>query len=109
MTKTEISRARARLAELPDPDLSDAESLELMEADFAKMRPAYEVLPPEVMAAFPKSKGGRPRRLDAKKVVSLRLRPSLIAAYEAQGRDWWARMEAILTEALAAGDQSVRH
>jgi uncharacterized protein (DUF4415 family) len=56
-----------------------------------------EQLPPTLQA---KLKGGRPRAADPKTVVTLRLRASVLAAYEAQGSDWRARMKAILTDAL---------
>ena len=35
---------------------------------------------------------GRPKSLDAKQVVSLRLEPSLIESYRNQGDDWRSRM-----------------
>jgi len=47
-----------------------------------------------------KMKAGRPRAKDPKRLVTLRLRSSLFAAYEAQGQDWRARMEQVLTEAV---------
>ena len=46
--------------------------------------------------------GGRPKVQDPKKVVTLRLRHSLIEQYQALGPDWRLKMEAALTEALAA-------
>ncbi len=48
-----------------------------------------------------KLKIGRPRAKDPKRVVTLRLRSSLFAAYEAQGSDWRARMERVLDDAIA--------
>ena len=77
----------------------DEDNPEWTEADFAVARPGREVLPREVLEAFGKRRG-RPSRAAAKRVVSLRLRPSLIAAYEALGKDWRARMETILTREL---------
>ena len=47
-----------------------------------------------------KLKAGRPRAKDPKRVVTLRLRSSLFAAYKAQGQDWRARMEQVLVEAM---------
>lgn len=44
---------------------------------------------------------GRNRVKDPKIIVTLRLRASLQAAYEADGADWRARMETILERAIA--------
>jgi uncharacterized protein (DUF4415 family) len=47
-----------------------------------RARPAVEVLPPEVIAAF-RNRGGRPRVEAAKVPVSLRLDPDVLAAFKA--------------------------
>ncbi len=80
----------------------DAENPEWTEADFARARPGAEVLPAEVIAAFG-GRRGRPAVPEPKRVVTLRLPPSLIAAYEAAGKDWRARMEAVLASGVTAG------
>jgi uncharacterized protein (DUF4415 family) len=66
----------------------------------------FAQLPPTLQA---KLKGGRPRIADPKTVVTLRLRASVLAAYEAQGSDWRARMEKILADALMAPDAGQAH
>ncbi len=62
----------------------------------------FDGLPPTLQA---KLKVGRPRAVDPKTVVTLRLRASVLAAYEAQGEDWRARMETVLVEALGSKGQ----
>ena len=57
------------------PVVFDDDNPEWTEEDFARARPAAEVLPPGFMAAFRKTKG-RPKgstKPDAKQQVSLRL------------------------------------
>jgi uncharacterized protein (DUF4415 family) len=73
------------------PDLTDPNNPEWTEADFARAKPAAEVLPPEVMAAF-KKKAGRPRAEVAKVPVSLRLDPDILAAFKATGAGWQTRI-----------------
>jgi uncharacterized protein (DUF4415 family) len=48
----------------------------------------------------PPSKGGRPRKADAKQLVSLRLAPDVLAYYKADGAGWNVRMEAALRSAM---------
>ncbi|MFC5373931.1 BrnA antitoxin family protein [Brevundimonas faecalis] len=57
----------------------------------ARAKPAAEVLPPEVMAAF-KKKAGRPRAEVAKVPVSLRLDPDVLDAFKATGAGWQTRI-----------------
>lgn len=57
----------------------------------ARAKPAAEVLPPEVMAAF-KKKAGRPRAEAAKVPVSLRLDPDVLEAFKATGTGWQTRI-----------------
>ena len=42
---------------------------EWTEADFARARPAATMLPPEVVAAFARNKGGRPRGSNKEQVA----------------------------------------
>jgi len=87
--------------ELP-PVVFDDDNPEWTEADFARARPAAEVLPPELIAAFGKGKRGRPvgtTKPDAKKSITLRLDPDVIAAWRASGPGWQARMNEALRAA----------
>jgi uncharacterized protein (DUF4415 family) len=96
LTKAGIEAVDRTMRRLPEPDLTDPDNPEWTAADFARAKPLAS-LPAPLRA---KLKGGRPRAADVKKVVTLRLRASLLAAYEAQGPGWRARMEQILIEGL---------
>ncbi len=86
----------------PLPVVFDDENPEWTEADFARARPATEVLPAEVIAAFGKGKRGRPvgtTKPNAKKSITLRLDPDVLAAWRATGPGWQARMNDVLRAA----------
>ena len=53
---------------------------------------------------------GRPRKPDAKQVVSLRLEPEVIAAYKALGRGWQTRMSAVVSASIKreAGSDEIK-
>jgi uncharacterized protein (DUF4415 family) len=95
--------AEIRPRELPEPDLTDPDNPELTEADFAKMRPAHEVLSPETMAQFPKSKGGRPRLARPKRAVNLRLDAEVVDHLRGQDPGWQTRVNETLAAAIKAG------
>jgi len=80
----------------PNPEMIDDEAPEWT----AQMN-AHAITLKDLSATLQaKLKAGRPRAKDPKRVVTLRLRSSLFAAYEAQGQDWRARMEQVLAEAM---------
>ncbi len=96
----------------PIPELSDAEeaaiqaqiaadpdSPELTEDDFTRLRPAREVLPPDLYANLTKNRGGRPKSDVTKVPVTLRVDPDTLAAYKATGAGWQTRTN----EALRKG------
>jgi uncharacterized protein (DUF4415 family) len=92
-----------------DPELHD-ENPEWTKRDFARAKPASEVLPPEVMAQF-KNKGGRPRIENPKQAVKLRIDADVLAKFRESGPGWQTRINGILravsahasrTEAIAA-------
>jgi hypothetical protein len=80
----------------PNPEMIDEEAPEWT-AQMNAQAITLKDLPATLQA---KMKAGRPRAKDPKRLVTLRLRSSLFAAYEAQGQDWRARMEQVLTEAV---------
>ena len=69
-----------------DPELHD-ENPEWTKRDFAKAKPASEVLPPEVIAQF-KNKGGRPRIENPKEAVKLRIDADVLAKFRESGPGW---------------------
>ena len=91
----------AWLESMPAPDLDDPDNPEWTEADFARARPPHEVLPPAVLALFPKTRRGRPRMPEGerKKPIKLNLDQDVIAAFKADGPGWQSRMNKALRAA----------
>ena len=83
---------------------ADGEVRELSAADFARMRPAREVLPeifPAALAAeMLKPKGRGPGRKPAKAVTTIRLPAETLMRWKATGPGWQTRMAKLLAEAL---------
>lgn len=78
------------------PIVFDDENPEWTEQDFARARPISEF--PELAAAFPKSKGGRPRGSN-KQAVSLRLDRDVISKFKSTGPGWQSRINDALRRA----------
>jgi len=76
---------------------SDRENPEWTAVDFARARPAAEVVP-EIVAAYRRYRG--PQKRPTKKLVSLRLDPDVIERFRASGRGWQARINATLRKAV---------
>ncbi len=81
------------------PVVFDEDNPEWTEEDFARARPAHEVLLPEVIAAFGKGRVGRPVGT-TKDQVSLRIDRDVIARFRAGGPGWQSRMNAALRAAV---------
>jgi uncharacterized protein (DUF4415 family) len=80
----------------------DEESPEWTAADFAKARPADEVLPQFIgqaaTDALMRRARGRPSKPDRKVNQTLRLDPDVLEAYRREGAGWQARMNDVLRE-----------
>jgi len=74
---------------------------ELTRGDIRAMRPAAEVLPPELLAILPKRKPGQrgPQRAPVKKKISLRVDADVLAHYKATGPGWQRRVNETLRRA----------
>jgi uncharacterized protein (DUF4415 family) len=83
-----------------DPELHD-ENPEWTQRDFAKAKPATEVLRAEVIAQF-KNKGGRPRIENPKQAVKLRIDADVLATFRESGPGWQTRINGILRAAVLA-------
>ncbi|MDY0243143.1 MAG: BrnA antitoxin family protein [Rhodospirillaceae bacterium] len=68
----------------------DKDNPEWTEEDFKRARPASE-LPPEILAAFPRTRG--PQKAPKKVPVSLRLSPDVIEHFKAGGPGWQSRID----------------
>jgi uncharacterized protein (DUF4415 family) len=82
-----------------DPALHD-ENPEWTKRDFARAKPASEVLPPDVMAQF-RNKGGRPRIENPKEAVKLRIDADVLAMFRESGPGWQTRINGILRAAVS--------
>jgi uncharacterized protein (DUF4415 family) len=83
----------------------DAENPEWTDEDFARARPALDVLPKEVVEAIRRYRGQRgPQKTPTKELISLRVDRDVVAAYRATGPGWQARAnEALRAYATGTG------
>ena len=105
LSPAEIAEIEAKLAALPEPDLTDPDNPEWTEEDFARAE-GPESLPPEVLAAFPRTVArlrGRPKLAAPKKAVSLRLDQDVLAYFRATGAGWQRRVNEVLRKAMQGG------
>ena len=90
-TDAEEARLQAGIAADPDnPEWSDE--------DFARAKPAAEVLPPNLFAALTRPRG-RPKADETKVPVKLRLDRAAVDAFKATGPGWQTRMNDTLVAA----------
>lgn len=96
-TEDDARRALAALEGLPEPE-PDPENPEWTDEDFARARPAREVLSPEVLATFRAWRDGltEPRM---KRRLPVSLDPDVFEHFQAMGEDWEDRMNAVLRRA----------
>lgn len=85
----------------PDPERIDDEAPEWTEADFARARPAREVLGEAFMDVAARNRGGRPRAAAPKPTVTLRLDADVLDHLKATGRGWQTRVNAALKALIA--------
>jgi uncharacterized protein (DUF4415 family) len=76
----------------------DDENPEWTAEDFAKARPARDVLPPKLFTALTKRPPGRPRLEETKVPVTIRLDRRVVEHFKAQGPGWQTRMNDALLE-----------
>lgn len=88
----------------PNPELIDADNPEWTAADFARARPARELLPeifpPALAAEMLKPKGRGPNKRPVKVSTTLRLAPETLAGWKSTGPGWQTRMAQVLARAL---------
>jgi len=68
----------------------DADNPEWTDETFARARPAGEVLPPEILAAFPRTRG--PQKEPTKVAVSIRLDARVVEHFKSAGPGWQSRI-----------------
>lgn len=77
-----------------NPELADKDNPELTAEEIRSMRPAAEVLPPELVSILPKRKRGErgPQKTPVKQQVTLRLDAAVLAFFKTKGRGWQTRI-----------------
>ncbi|WP_105533120.1 BrnA antitoxin family protein [Solimicrobium silvestre] len=91
------------MSKKPNPELIDDENPEWTAKDFAKARPANEVLPQLFSAKVAQTMlkpRGRPRAEHPKERINIRLSHDVIAHFKASGDGWQTRIDAALREWL---------
>ena len=102
MSRSTKSEMETRIASMPEPDLSDADNPEWTEADFRRARPPEEALPPEILAAFPRTVArlrGR-QKAPTKRQVTLRLDREVLSHFQSEGPGWQSRINAALRRVI---------
>lgn len=91
----------------PNPELIDDENPEWGDADFARARPAAEVLREQFGAAaiahLLKPKRGRPLKAARKRAINIRLSPEVLEHFRASGPGWQTRVDEVLKTHVARG------
>ena len=77
---------------------ADHDNPEWTKADFAKAGRPDAVLPPDVLAAFPRTTRGA-QKAPTKVPLSIRLSPEVVAHYKATGPGWQTRIDEDLKKA----------
>ncbi|MFZ5734489.1 MAG: BrnA antitoxin family protein [Pseudomonadota bacterium] len=83
---------------------ADLENPEWTKADFARARPIEDMLPPNVVAQFRRSRG-RPALEHPKEAIKLRLDADIVAAFRATGPGWQTRINDTLRRAKPTARQ----
>ena len=84
-----------------NPELIDDENPEWTREDFQKALPAAEALPMIFGAEAAEkmlNKGGRPRKQEPAKNISIRLHPKVEARFRSMGKGWQSRLNHVLLE-----------
>ncbi len=102
MSRPTKSEMEARIASVPEPDLSDPDNPEWTEADFHHARPPEEALPPEILAAFPRTVARLrgPQKAPTKRQVTLRLDREVLSHFQSEGPGWQSRINAALRRVI---------
>lgn len=100
LTESEIAHIESNLDQLPASEVDDPDNPEWTDEMWARARPPEEVLPPEVLAAFPNTKRrGRPAGSE-KEAVSIRLDKAVLDHFRASGPGWQSRINDLLVETV---------
>lgn len=80
---------------------ADPDNPEWTAEDFARAKPASEMLPPEMYAALvAKRPRGRPKADETKVFTAIRLDADLLETFKSTGKGWQTRVNAALRQYL---------
>jgi uncharacterized protein (DUF4415 family) len=103
-----MSKRKLQIREISDEEEAeiqagiarDPDNPEISEEEFALMRPAREVFPPEFFEAIEKMRRRDRQKLETPKmVVSLRLDQDVVEKFRATGKGWQSRINDVLKRA----------
>ncbi|OZI75339.1 BrnA antitoxin family protein [Bordetella genomosp. 6] len=83
----------------PSPEMIDKNAPEWGEAEFARAKPAAEVLPVALQAKLGIRRRG-PNKTPTKQTVTIRLSPDVVDAFKVSGAGWQTRIDAALKDWL---------
>lgn len=87
---------------------ADSDNPEWTAEDFAKAKPASEVLPSEMYAALvAKRPRGRPKAKETKVFTAIRLDADLLETFKSTGKGWQTRMNEALKHYLIESETGV--
>jgi uncharacterized protein (DUF4415 family) len=83
-------------------DWDAVDSPELTDEELASLRPARDVLPPEIFEALTKRKPGQrgPQKTPTKALVSLRIDRDILERFKSGGAGWQSRINEALRKAI---------
>jgi uncharacterized protein (DUF4415 family) len=102
MAKKLVSHGKGEQARINRGIAQDPHNPEWTSEDFARAKPAKDVLPRGVYeAAVKRYRGQRgPQKAPVKKSVTLRIDPDILARYKATGSGWQSRMNEALRRSI---------
>jgi uncharacterized protein (DUF4415 family) len=80
-------------------DRSEDDNREWTAKDFARARPASEILSSKTIETFAAVRGG-PRKAERKIALSIRLSPDVVGYFKAGGDGWQTRIDEALRETM---------
>ena len=86
-----------------NPEMIDEENPEWTKEDFRRARPAFEVLPPDLVEVIKKRHQGQrgPQKAPVKAKVTLRLDRGVVEHFKATGRGWQTRLNEALKNLIS--------
>ena len=87
----------------PNPEKIDDENPEWTAEDFRRARPAFDVLPPELVETIKKRRQGQrgPQRTPVKAKVTLRLDRGVLEYFKTKGKGWQTRINEALKRLIS--------